>query len=72
MTVQPSIVGLRSVEMFAQMSTSRLEELAPQFAWKRVAAGQHLVSRDALDREVANQSIGSELPGACARERACY
>ncbi len=52
LSVQPSIVGLRSVEMFAQMSTSRLEELAPQFAWKRVAAGQHLVSRDALDREV--------------------
>ena len=39
LSVQPSIVGLRSVEMFAQMSTSRLEELAPQFAWKRVAAG---------------------------------
>ena len=51
-SVQPSIVGLRSVEMFAQMSTVRLEELAPQFAWKRVAAGLHLVSRDALDREV--------------------
>ncbi len=51
-SVQPSIVGLRSVEMFARMSSSRLEELAPQFAWKRVAAGRHLVSRDALDREV--------------------
>ena len=52
MLVQPSIVGLRGVEMFAQLSRARLEELAPQFAWKRVAAGQHLVSHDALDREV--------------------
>jgi len=52
MTVQPSIVGLRGVEMFAQVSAARLSELAPQFAWKRVAAGLHLVSRDALDREV--------------------
>lgn len=52
MTVQPSIVGLRGVEMFAQVSPARLGELAPQFAWKRVAAGLHLVSRDALDREV--------------------
>lgn len=52
MTVLPSIVGLRGIEMFAQVSAARLSELAPQFAWKRVAAGLHLVSRDALDREV--------------------
>ena len=52
MTVQPSIVGLRGVEMFARLSDSRLEELAPQFSWKRVLAGEHLLSRDGRDREV--------------------
>lgn len=52
MTVQPSIVGLRGVEMFARLSDSRLEELAPQFSWKRVVAGEHLLSRDGRDREV--------------------
>lgn len=52
MTVQPSILGLRSVEMFARLNDSRLEELAPQFSWKRVVAGEHLLSRDGRDREV--------------------
>ncbi len=38
--------------MFARLSDSRLEELAPQFSWKRVVAGEHLLSRDGRDREV--------------------
>lgn len=52
MTAQPSILGLRGVEMFARLSDSRLEELAPRFSWKRVVAGLHLLSRDGRDREV--------------------
>ena len=52
MTVHPSILGLKTFGIFAGMSESRLEALAAQCTWRRVAAGEHLVRRDDHDRDV--------------------
>ena len=52
MTVHPSILGLKTFGIFAGMSESRLEALAAQCIWRRVAADEHLVRRDDHDRDV--------------------
>jgi CRP-like cAMP-binding protein len=52
MTVQPSILGLKLFGILAGFSDSRLEALAAECAWHRVAAGGHLVRRDDHDRDV--------------------
>lgn len=51
-SVQPSIVGLRGFGMLASLPETRLAELAAQCNWRRVSAGEHLVRRDAHDRDV--------------------
>ncbi|MBL8386557.1 MAG: Crp/Fnr family transcriptional regulator [Burkholderiales bacterium] len=52
MTVQPSIVGLRTFGILAGFAPARLEALAAECTWRRVAAGAQLVRRDAHDRDV--------------------
>ena len=52
MSVQPSILGLKRFGILAGLSESRLEALAADCAWHRVAAGENLVRRDAHDRDV--------------------
>lgn len=50
--VQPSIVGLRGVEMLAGLTADRLEELARELAWRRVTDGQHVIHREVADSDV--------------------
>ena len=50
--VQPSIVGLRRAGLLAGFSDLRLEELAHQFVWTRVTAGQNIITHEAADRDV--------------------
>ena len=52
MKAQASIVGLRRVGFLADLSDTRLEALARQFTWRRVAAGDAVVTRAARDRDV--------------------
>ena len=52
MKAQASIVGLRRVGFLADLSDARLEALAKQFSWRRVAAGDAVVTRAARDRDV--------------------
>jgi CRP-like cAMP-binding protein len=56
--VQPSIVGLRGIEMLAGLTPAQLEELARELAWRRVADGQHLIHR-----EVANSDVHLIIAG---------
>ncbi|MBL8379365.1 MAG: Crp/Fnr family transcriptional regulator [Burkholderiales bacterium] len=50
--VQPSIVGLRGVEMLVGLDPDRLEVLARELAWKRVPAGGHIIERAVDSRDV--------------------
>ncbi len=52
MIVHPSIIGLRGAGLLAGFSDVRLEELAHQFTWKRVTAGQNIITHEAADRDV--------------------
>jgi CRP-like cAMP-binding protein len=48
----PSTLGLRGVTLLEGLSDERLEWIARQCAWRRYAAGQHIISREAPDRDV--------------------
>jgi CRP-like cAMP-binding protein len=48
----PSALGLRRVALLAGLADEALEALARECAWRNVAAGQRIVSRDAKDRDV--------------------
>lgn len=50
--VQPSSLGLRSIELLGGLSPERLEGLARESAWRHYEAGQWIISRDAAGRDV--------------------
>jgi CRP-like cAMP-binding protein len=49
---RPSALGLRRVALLEGLADEALEGLARECAWRNVAAGQQIVSRDAKDRDV--------------------
>jgi len=51
-TVEPSALGLKSVRLLEGIPLPALEALARQCAWRRVTAGQRVISRDAADNDV--------------------
>ena len=48
----PSALGLRSVKLLEGVSAEALEDIARQCRWRRFAAGQQVISRDATDSDV--------------------
>lgn len=50
--VEPSVLGLKSVRLLEGVPFSALEELARQCRWRRFAAGQRVISREAPDNDV--------------------
>jgi CRP-like cAMP-binding protein len=48
----PSALGLRGIPLLAGLETSALEALARECAWRNLAAGQRVISRNATDRDV--------------------
>jgi len=50
--VEPSALGLKIVKLLEGIPLSALEELARQCRWRRVAEGQHVISRDARDNDL--------------------
>ena len=52
MSVTPSILGLKRFGILAGFTETRLEALAGDCTWRRVAAGAPLVRRDDHDRDV--------------------
>jgi CRP-like cAMP-binding protein len=49
---QPSSLGLRSIGLLDGLASERLEGLARECAWRNYAAGQHIITRDADDRDL--------------------
>jgi CRP-like cAMP-binding protein len=49
---RPSALGLRAVKLLAGVADATLEELAQQYRWRRLTAGQRVVSREAQDNDV--------------------
>lgn len=47
-----ALVGLQRIELLAGLAPAAIEALATQLAWRHVAAGGHVISRDAADRDV--------------------
>jgi CRP-like cAMP-binding protein len=52
LAAKPSVLGLRGVKLVADVPTASLEALAQQCRWRRVPAGQRVISRDAQDHDV--------------------
>lgn len=50
--VQPSSLGLQSIELLDGLPRERLETLARECAWRNYESGQWIISRDAADRDV--------------------
>ena len=50
--LQPSALGLKNVRLLEGIPLSALEELARQCRWRRVTAGQRVISREAADNDV--------------------
>lgn len=51
-TVETSVLGLKYVKLLEGVPIPALEELARQCRWRRVRAGQRVISRDAADNDV--------------------
>ena len=51
-TVEPSVLGLKGIRLLEGLPLPALEELARQCRWRRVAAGQRVISREAPDNDV--------------------
>jgi CRP-like cAMP-binding protein len=51
-SVEPSGIGLRRIALLQGLSAQRLDALARECAWRNFTAGQHIISRDANDRNV--------------------
>ena len=51
-SMQPSSLGLRSVELLHGLPTQRLDEISRQCAWRRFEAGQTLIAREQDDRDL--------------------
>ena len=50
--IEPSALGLKSIKLLEGVPMPALEELARQCRWKRVTAGQRVISREAVDNDV--------------------
>jgi CRP-like cAMP-binding protein len=50
--VQPSSLGLRSVELLQGLAPEKLEAVARQCVWRNYEAGKRIISRKAGDRDV--------------------
>jgi CRP-like cAMP-binding protein len=50
--MQPSSLGLRSVELLHGLPLQRLDEISRQCAWRRFEAGQTLIAREQDDRDL--------------------
>jgi CRP-like cAMP-binding protein len=50
--MQPSVIGLRRIAILEGLTDAALEALARDCAWRNCAAGQHIITRDSLDRSV--------------------
>ncbi len=51
-SVEPSGIGLRRIALLQGLSTQSLDALARECAWRNFTAGQHIITRDANDRNV--------------------
>jgi CRP-like cAMP-binding protein len=50
--VQPSSLGLRSIELLQGLAPEKLEAVARQCVWRNYEAGKRIISRKAGDRDV--------------------
>ena len=50
--VEPSGIGLRRIALLQGLSAQSLDALARECAWRNFTAGQHIITRDANDRNV--------------------
>ncbi len=50
--VEPSALGLKSIKLLEGVPLPALEALARQCRWRRIAAGQRVISREAPDNDV--------------------
>lgn len=50
--VQPSILGLRSIELLQGLPSQRLHEIGHQCVWRHFEAGQTLIAREQEDRDL--------------------
>jgi len=50
--VLPSSLGLRSIALLEGLAPERLAAIARECAWRHCEAGQHIISRDAGDRDM--------------------
>ena len=50
--VQPSSLGLRSIELLEGLGPEKLDAIARQCVWRNYDAGQRIISRNASDRDV--------------------
>ncbi|HEY1288054.1 MAG TPA: Crp/Fnr family transcriptional regulator [Burkholderiales bacterium] len=50
--VQPSSLGLRSIELLQGLAPEKLDALARQCVWRNYEAGKRIISRNADDRDV--------------------
>jgi CRP/FNR family cyclic AMP-dependent transcriptional regulator len=50
--VQPSSLGLRSIDLLQGLGAHRLDEISRQCAWRHFDAGQLLVAREQPDRDL--------------------
>jgi CRP/FNR family cyclic AMP-dependent transcriptional regulator len=51
-TIQPSSLGLRTIDLLQDLPASRLDAISQQCGWRHYEAGQRLVARDAADRDL--------------------
>ncbi len=47
-----ALVGLQRVELLEGLEPAELEKLSAQLTWRRISAGERVISRDAADRSV--------------------
>jgi CRP/FNR family transcriptional regulator, cyclic AMP receptor protein len=50
--MQPSSLGLRSMELLQGLSSQRLDEISRQCVWRHFEAGQTLIAREQDDRDL--------------------
>lgn len=50
--MQPSSLGLRSIELLQGLAPEKLDALARQCVWRNYEAGKRIISRNAADRDV--------------------
>ncbi len=50
--IEPSSLGLRSIDLLQGLPAQRLDEISRRCAWRHYQAGQRLVSREAADRDL--------------------